>query len=263
MSAERSNVFDFGAAATGLIQHRQIQIGLGTLQQTLLHRLVLGNCRIPVSLRRTETAIARHTEQIPRGNDAHGFHRIAQQRRQQRRTLRRRQERADRPHGAFAYLRRRVLQILRRQFQRLFARIKRQLREQGRALNRRQIAALQLLIQRIGSPRLTIADQPQAFVITRCLRCAGGAPQFELRGDLVASLALMAGQAGIRRAEFLRTHRVGNAEAVVMAEIVAHVELAGHMAIHALRTRLAHGVTGVFDGIVVLRLQALAVDAFD
>ncbi|MNV23669.1 hypothetical protein D3C71_1146960 [compost metagenome] len=49
---------------------------------------------------------------------------------------------------------------------------------------------------------------------------------------------------------------------MVMPEVIAHVELAGHVAIHALRTRLAQGVASVFDGVVVFRLQALAVDTF-
>ncbi|MNC48840.1 hypothetical protein D3C75_979810 [compost metagenome] len=73
----------------------------------------------------------------------------------------------------------------------------------------------------------------------------------------------MARQAGIRRAQLLGAHRVGQAEAVVMPKVIAHVELAGHVAIHALGSRLAGDMPVVLGRIVVFGLQAFAVDPGD
>ncbi|MNL08835.1 hypothetical protein D3C87_1295710 [compost metagenome] len=73
--------FDFCAAAIGLIEHGQVQVGLGTLGQALLHRFVLGNGSIPVVLGAAQ-AIACHAQQVPGDGDAHGPHRVVQQRRQ-------------------------------------------------------------------------------------------------------------------------------------------------------------------------------------
>ena len=179
--------FDFATTTAGLIEHGQVEVGFGAFGQALLYRFVLGDGRIPVRLGAAQ-AIAGHAQQIPGRGNPHSLHRVGQQRRQQRRALRWRQERADRPHGAFTHLRRRVAQVLGGQFQRLFTRVQRQLGQQGRALNRWQIAALQLLVQGLCRAGLAVANQPQAFVITRGLR--GGALFQSLNCSVTLSPAL-------------------------------------------------------------------------
>ena len=69
----------------------------------------------------------------------------------------------------------------------------------------------------------------------------------------------MAGQAGVRGTQHFGPQRVGDAEAVVMAEVVAHVKLARHMAIHALRTGLALGMAMMLRRVVVFRLQTFVI----
>ncbi|MNN13113.1 hypothetical protein D3C81_1261330 [compost metagenome] len=164
--------FDFGIATAGLIQHRQVEVRFGAFEQVCLYGLVLANRGIPAVLGRAQ-AVARDAEQIPCGSDAHGSHRVVQQGRQQRCAFRRRQEGADRANGALTHLRCRVAEVLGGQFQCLFARVRRQLGEQRRPLDGRQIAALQLLEQGLGSTGLTVADQPQAFIVAGGLQCTG------------------------------------------------------------------------------------------
>ena len=127
-------------------------------------------------------------------------------------------------------------------------------------MDRRQIVARQLLIQRLCSARLAAANQRQAFIVARGLECLAVVPQFELRRDPVAGLAQVAGQAGVWRTEPGGALGVGNAEAVVMTKVIAHVELAGHMAIDAKRPGLPGDMARVLRCFVVLGLQAAAID---
>ena len=166
--------------------------------------------------------MAGHAQQVPRGNDPHGAHGIMEQGRVEGDAFRWRQQGADGAHCTFPHLRGRVSEILGRQFQRLFTRIVGQFDQQRRALDRRQIAASQLLIQRLGRTGLAAANQHHALGVSgrfQHIACPGG-----------------------------------DAEAVVMAQVITHVDLARHVAVDAERTRLADRFTGVFRRIIIFGL---------
>ncbi|MNF66337.1 hypothetical protein D3C84_481260 [compost metagenome] len=251
-----------GRAAIGLVEHGQVEVGLGTLLQAELHGLVFVDGLVPALLVVAEAGGA-HAQQLIGGGNAHSAQRIAQQGRQQVAALFRWHQGGHGLDGRLAHLRRGIDQVLGRGLEGALAGVGGQLGQQGGAADGRQVLGLQLLEQRPRGPGLAIADQPEALVIARCAGLGFAIPEAELLGDLVPRLVGVAAEAGVWNAQAQGARRVGQGEAVVMAIVVDHEELARHVAIHTLGAGLALGVMMVFGGVIVLGLQPLAIDPFD
>ena len=119
------------------------------------------------------------------------------------------------------------------------SRIARHLGEQRGLAQRRQIGARQLRVQGLRRPCLPGTRLLQGAGIAAVARRRLAEPVLELEGDLPSILVNMATQAGIAMPKLQGLGGVGHAEAVVVAQVVAHVVAAGHVATGALRARRA------------------------